>query len=397
MRRVVVVGGSVGGVHAAEALRDQGFEGEVTLVSADAQLPYDRPPLSKDVLLGKTDADRILLRPAGWYEERDIDLRLGNAARGLDAASKTLSLADGSELGYDGLVLATGSAARTLTLPEGSPEVHVVRTLEDVEGLRPELQPGRRLVMIGAGFIGLEIAAVAVQLGLEVTVLEYAPSPLARVFGGEVGGWYRGLHERNGVRMICGVSITGTEPAPGGVTMTLDNGETVTAEVVVAGIGAAPAIEWLAGSGVELGNGVLCSPDLRTSAPDVVAVGDIANWRNAAFDEEMRVEHWTNASEQGRHAVTTLLGDSAPFSSVPYFWTDQYDTKLRFVGRAAGFTDSRIESMTDDKLVVTIGRDGVLIGALCLGAPRHLARYKAAIQAKTPWHDSAALAEGLPA
>jgi NADPH-dependent 2,4-dienoyl-CoA reductase/sulfur reductase-like enzyme len=391
MRRIVVVGGSLAGVHAAEALRERGFDGELTLVSADPGLPYDRPPLSKELLLEGKSAEQLLLRPASWYEEQGIGLRLGTAARGLDAAGGRLALSDGSEIHYDGMVLATGSVARRLpAVPEGA-RVHVIRTLENALELRPELVPGRHLVMIGGGFIGLEVAGVARRLGLDVTLIEGSSTPLARVFGREVGDWYRELHERNGVRLVCDSSVDSLESTPGGITLSLNSGERINGDVVVAGIGSTPAVDWLAGSAVEISNGVACTPELLTSAPNIVAAGDIARWRNPVFDEEMRVEHWSNAVDQGRHVAATLLGGREPFASVPYFWTDQHDTKMRFVGRAAGATDTRIETISDDKLVVTLGRDGVLTGALCVCAPRQLAKYKVAIQNRAPWEDVAEL------
>lgn len=388
MRRIAVVGGSLAGVHAAEALRERGFDGELTLVSADSRLPYDRPPISKDLLLGTMAAEQLLLRPASWYEEQDVRLRLGSAAVELDAAKRLLTLADGSELEYDGLLLATGSSARRLPdLPEDLP-VHVLRDLDDALALRPSLVRGQHLVVIGGGFIGLEVAGVARKLGLDVTLIEPSKTPLSRVFGGEVGAWYREMHERNGVQFLCECKIDSIEARGSGVALTLTDGMRLNGDIVVAGIGSIPAIDWLEGSGVRVSGGVVCTPDLSTTAPHVVAAGDIARWYNPVFRSEMRIEHWTNAVEQGRHAAASLLGDRRPFSSVPYFWTDQHDTKMRFVGRSMGATDTRVELMTEDKLVVSYGRDGLLIGAVCVGSPRHLAKFKVAIQERTPWEDA---------
>ncbi|WP_165384174.1 NAD(P)/FAD-dependent oxidoreductase [Leucobacter triazinivorans] len=389
MRRIVVVGASLAGVHAAEALRERDYDGELTLVSAEARLPYDRPPISKELLLGTMESEQLLLRPESWYHERGVELRLGAAARGLDPAARTIALADGSELAYDGLILATGSTARRLPAVPDGPTVHVLRDLDHALALRPALQPGKHLVVIGGGFIGLEVAGVARRLGLDVTLVENSPIPLVRAFGSDTGDWYRRLHERNGVQFVheCAIDSIGTNR--GGTVLGLSDGSAITGDIVVAGIGSIPSIDWLAGSGVALSGGVLCTPDLATSAPGVVAAGDIARWHNPIFGQEMRVEHWSNAVDQGRHAAATLLGDRSPFASVPYFWTDQHDTKMRFVGRAAGATDTRVELISDDKLVVTYGRDGVLIGAVCVGAPRQLAKYKVAIQNRVPWEDAA--------
>lgn len=392
MDRIVIVGGSVAGVHAAESLRELGFEGDVVLVSAEDNLPYDRPPLSKEILLGSSQPDEILLRPTGFYQEKSIELRLGVAAVGLDTAEKTVHLADKSHLSYDGLVLATGSSARHPRVSGRSPKIHLVRSLKDAAELRTELIPGRRLVVVGGGFVALEVASAAAQLGLDVSIVARGETPLAAILGEEVGQWYADLHERHGVTLYSGRQVAKYEETPDGVEVTLTDGTVLHSDILVAGIGATPAVEWLESSTVQLSDGVLCSPSLLTSAKDVVAAGDIVKWRNPLFDEEMRIEHWSNAADQGRHAAKTLLGDDTPFASVPYFWTDQYDTKLRFVGRATGRTDVRIEQMTDTELVVSIGRNGVLIGAVCVGAPRLLAHYKVAIQQRTDWMDAESIA-----
>lgn len=395
MKRIVVVGGSVAGVHAVESLREIGFEGDVVLASAEHSLPYNRPPLSKEILLGKQKPQEILLRPQGFYEELNVDLRLGNAAEKLDTAEKVLRFADGSELSYDGLILATGSVARKPAQKGDAPPVHLIRTVEEAVALQAELRPGRRLAVLGGGFLALEIASAAVQQGVEVSLIARNVSPLARLLGHDVGQWYVKLHERHGAKVYCGSPVARYDQTRDGVDITLENGTKISADIVAAGIGAEPGVKWLEGSTLALNDGVVCSASLHTTAADVVAAGDIARWHNPIFGEEMRIEHWSNAADQGRHAAKTLLGDDKPFSSVPYFWTDQYDTKLRFIGRAAGFTDVRVEHMTDGELVVSIGRMGVLIGAVCVGAPRLLAQYKAAIQQQTPWSEAASLATQL--
>ena len=392
MNRIAVIGGSLAGIHAAETLRDRGYEGELTVVSADEELPYDRPPLSKDLLLGRTAPELLPLRAESWYAERDILLRRGVAARGLDTVAGIVALSDGTELAYDGLVVATGSVARELPADAATHAAHVVRTLPDALGLVPELREGRHLVVVGGGFIGLEIAGVARHLGLEVTLVERSSKPLLRTFGDEAASWYRELHERNGVRLICSREIASLGASAGGTALHLDDGTVVNADVVVAGVGARPAVDWLAGSAVVVEDGVRCASDLQTSVPHVVAAGDVARWRNPIFDEDMRVEHWSNAIDQGRHAAATLMGEREGFGSVPYFWTDQHETKMRFVGRSVGATERRVEELTEDKLVVTYGRDERLIGALCVNAPRAMAKYRVAIQDRSPWREVAAVA-----
>lgn len=387
MHKIVVVGGSLAGVHAAESLRDRGYDGELTIVSSEEQLPYDRPPLSKEALMEGIDHDRLLLHEPAWYGEQNITVLLDDPAVRLDTDSRELELRSGAVLPYDGLIIATGSRARRVRVEEDGPTVHVIRTSEDARALRPHLQAGRHLVIAGGGFIGLEVAAAARQLGMQVTVIEGAPVPLARAFGDVIGSWYRALHERNGVAFRCGHSLESIHQRPGGggVRVHLSDGSSVDGDVIVAGIGAEPAVEWLEGSGVSIGNGIMCEADLSTTVPGVVAAGDVARWYNAIFDEEMRIEHWSNAVDQGRHAAGTLLGGSDAFLTVPYFWSDQYDARMRFVGRAGAAEHVHIEHMSDDRLIVLFGRDGLLRGAVCVNAPRQLAAYRMAIRDNVSW------------
>jgi NADPH-dependent 2,4-dienoyl-CoA reductase/sulfur reductase-like enzyme len=389
MRSVAIVGASLAGVHAAEGLRDRGFEGDITLIDREASLPYDKPPLSKNALLDGSVDEELPLRPQSWYDERGIVLRLGHEVVGLDTSARTLHLG-GGELTYEGLVLATGSAARALPVPCGEPSrIHRLRTLEDARRLRAELVPGRHLVVVGAGFIGLEVAATARRLGVDVTVVETAATPLNRVFGPEVGGWIRQVHERNGVDVRCAVALQEISVHRDGFTLRFAEGPTLSADVVVGGVGAAPQTGWLEGSGIAVANGVRCASDLSAGVPGVVAAGDIAHWHNALFGEDMRVEHWTNAVEQGRHAAGTLLGEREDHLSVPYFWTDQHDAKIRFVGRADAADDVVIEEPKPDALVALYGRNGVLRGAVCVRTPRRLAEYREAIRNRTPWEEVA--------
>lgn len=387
MRRVAVVGGSLAAVHAAEALREEGFEGEITLVSAEEHLPYDRPPLSKEALSSGVDIEKLHLRSPQWYEDNAVTTRLGAAARELDIAGRTLRLADGTDLAYDGLVLATGSRARRLPAVEGVPGAYVVRNLADAQELREKLEPGKHLLLVGAGFISLEIAATARQMGVEVSVIDVGRAPLARALGDDVGAWFRELHTRNGVDVVCTCSVERFVPTPGGVRAELSTGGAVHADVVAAGIGAVPNVEWLEGSGLSVANGVLTAADLSTGVPGIVAAGDIARWYNPLFDEEMRVEHWTNAVEQGRHAARTLLGANEAFSSVPYFWSDHYSAKMRFVGRGVAATDVVVEEATETRLTAVYGRDGLVRGAVCVNAPRQLVKYRTAIHDQVPWQD----------
>lgn len=393
MRNIVVVGASLAAVHAIEGLRERGYEHGITLVGAEPHLPYTRPPLSKESLAGTQDYESLRLHPQEWYDEHGVRLLLGSPVTGLDTRARELVTQAGATVEYDGLVIATGSAARSLTLPGASTPVTTLRTLDDSRGLGSHLAAGQHLVIIGAGFVGLEVAATARQLGLEVTVVEVERAPLTRVFGETVGSWFRGLHERHGVRIRCGSHLESVEPTAEGTTLQFRDGERVHGDYVIAGVGACPSVEWLRGSDVEVANGVVCRPDLRTSVPGVVAAGDVAHWRNPLFGEEMRVEHWTNAVEQGRHSAGTLLGDRTPFEAVPYFWTDQFDAKARFVGCAHPDDDLVIERADATSLVALYGRAGVLRGAVCVGSPRLLAHYREAIAQRAAWEDHVAVGE----
>lgn len=386
---MVVVGASVAGVQAVDGLRESGFDGEVILVGAEDRLPYDRPPLSKKALLEGLAEGEELLRPAEWYADHGVELRLGRTARGLEAMRRVVVLDGGEELGYDGLILATGSTARVLPGDGHGATVHLLRTAEDCARLHETLLPDRHLVVIGAGFIGLEVAATARQLGMDVTVVELAPAPLARVLGDEVGAWFQAFHERNGVTVRCGNAVSSIEAVGGSSKVHLRDGTVLAADVIIAGIGSVPAIDWLRGSGLRLSDGVVCDAYLRTSAPGVVAAGDIVRWYNPLFDEDVRIEQWTNAVEQGHYAAESLLGMvDAPYSAAPYFWSDQFTAKMRFVGRANAAQHIQVRESDDRRLVVAYGRDGFVRGALCVNAPRELVTLQRSIVQRVPWDDA---------
>lgn len=389
MRRVVVVGGSVAAVNAVDGLRHAGFEGEIDLVSAEDLLPYDRPPLSKDALREGHAHEALVIKDVEWYADNGVDVTLGTAAVGLDAHHKTVALANGREVPYDGLIVATGCSPRRLPAFEGVPGVFEIRTLADSRALHDQLRPGRHLVVIGAGFIGLEVAATARTMGLDVSVVEIAPVPLTRVLGSEPGRWFQDYHADHGVNLYCGSGIDRIEVADGGTRLHLGDGTVLCADLIVTGVGVAPATDWLAGSGVDLADGVVCDPSLRTSVPDVVAAGDVVRWHNRLFDETMRVEQWLNAVEQGTHAAHTLLGDAEPFAPVPYFWSDQFDAKVKFVGSTTGADRVEVTQTGDTSLVALFGRGDRFHGALCINAPRQLAISKQCILKGARWADVA--------
>lgn len=401
MRQVVIVGASLAGLRAAETLRQAGFDGEVTLVGAEPHLPYDRPPLSKQVLAGEWEPDRIGLRPEEVYEELQLDLRLGRTAGSLDLGARRVVLDDGEPLPFDGLVIATGAVPRSLPGTPPLAGIHVLRTIDDCLAIRADLDAGpRRVVVVGAGFIGSEVAATARRRGIEVTILEALPVPLGRALGEEMGRVCAALHRDEGVDLRLGTGVDGFEGAERVEAVRLADGSRVETDVVVVGIGVRPATDWLEGSGLTLRDGVVCDDrSAALGAPGVVAAGDVARWPNPLFGEEMRVEHWTNAVEQGDAAARNLLAwargePGEPFAPVPYFWSDQYDTKIQFVGRAR--PDDRVAvvkgSTAERKFVAIYGRDGRIVGCLGFSMPRWVMQYRRLIAERATWDDALALA-----
>jgi 3-phenylpropionate/trans-cinnamate dioxygenase ferredoxin reductase component len=396
LSNVAVVGASLAGLRAVETLRRKGFAGRLTLVGAESHLPYDRPPLSKDVLRGETAAevDALALRRApANYEELDLDLRLGRRASALDVDARTLELDDGSTVHWDGLLIATGARVRTLPDTPALEGLFTLRTLDDALALRGALEASpRRVVVVGAGFIGSEVASSCRAGGLDVTVVEALAVPSERILGAEMGTVCASLHTEHGTDLRLGVGVAGFESSEGRVSgVRLVDGTVVPADVVVVGVGVRPETDWLEGSGLEIGDGVVCDAWCR-AAPGIVVAGDVARWHNPLFDESMRVEHWTNAVEQSAAAVDTLLADaaheSAPeFAPVPYFWSDQYDTKIQFAGRASGFDSLAVVdgAPEDRKFVALYGRDGRLVGALAFGRPRLLMQYRRLIAERASW------------
>ncbi len=409
LRHVVVVGASLAGLRACESLREEGFDGTITLVGAEHEIPYDRPPLSKKVLAGEWEVERIRLRKADDFESLALALRLGVRATALDTHARTLSLDDGTTVVYDGLILATGASPRRLPDQPLLAGVVELRTLADSVDLRDRIAGGTaRVTVIGAGFIGLEVAATARALGCAVTVLEGAPSPLIRGLGVEMGAAVAGVHARNGVHLRCGVQVAGLEGEGGQVTgVRLGDGSLVASDVVVVGIGVAPNTQWLVGSGLTIGDGIVCDATLSAGVPGVYAAGDCARWPNAAFadfdDQEMRVEHWTNAAEQGAAAARNLLlvaggGEAEPFTSVPFFWSDQFDSRIQFVGRAHGDDEVHVfAGSTDGAFAALYGYQGRLRGVLGVSMPRMVMPFRALLAANATWAEALAKAASLTA
>ncbi|MGW4172045.1 NAD(P)/FAD-dependent oxidoreductase [Streptomyces chartreusis] len=379
MRTVAVVGGSLAGLSAARSLRKQGYDGRLVVIGDELHRPYDRPPLSKEFLAGTLGEPELAL------ETDDEDLRaewlLGTRAVALDHAERTLRLADGRQVRADGFVIATGAAARTLPGSAGLAGVHTLRTLDDARALRDELTLGGRLVVIGGGFIGAEVASTARALGLEVTVVEAAPAPLAGPLGEAMGAVVSALHADHGVTLLCGVGVKGLSGERRVDAVLLEDGRTVPADIVVVGVGARPNVEWLEGSGVVLDNGVKCGADGRTSLAGVVAVGDCANWYDPRAGLHRRVEHWTGARERPDAAIAALLAGGAVEPGMPrppYFWSDQYGVKIQFAGHAAGADSVTIEDGTPDErnVLAVYRRSGSPVAVLGMNQPRLFTRWR---------------------
>jgi 3-phenylpropionate/trans-cinnamate dioxygenase ferredoxin reductase subunit len=334
-QRFVIVGAALAGGSAAAALREGGFDGEITLVGAEPLMPYNRPPLSKGYLRGQDRFEDQLVNPPAYYAEHRIDLRLGLRADAVDPERKLVSLDRGEEVPYDRLLVATGGRNRMLTTPGADlPGIFQLRTVEDCDRIRAAVKPGRRAVVIGLGFIGSEVAASLRQMGVDVTAVERNPVPLARVLGPEVGAVLAGIHREKGVELVLEDSVAAFEGAGRVERVRTGKGRVLDCDFVVAGIGIVPNAELLAAAGAAVDNGVLVDEHCRTSLPDVYAAGDVANHLHPLFGR-LRVEHWNNGFRQGRAAARAMLGGPEPYDYLHSFWSDQYEHVVEYIGFAA--------------------------------------------------------------
>ena len=379
---IVIVGGGLGAARTAEQLRRSEFSGRITIVSDETHLPYDRPPLSKEVL--RKEVDDVALKPRAYYDENDIVLRLGSAATSLDTAAQTVTLADGAVLGYDELVIATGLVPRRIPAFPDLEGIRVLRSFDESMALRRHATEAQRAVVIGAGFIGCEVAASLRSLGVDVVLVEPLPTPLAAVLGEQIGGLVARLHRDEGVDVRTGVSVAEVRGQGHVDSVVLSDGTELTADLVVVGIGSRPATEWLDGSGVAVDNGVICDEAGRTTVPNVWALGDVASWRDST-GHQVRVEHWSNVADQARVVVPAMLGQDVPSAVVvPYFWSDQYDVKIQCLGEPEA-TDI-VHLIEDDgrKFLAYYERDGVVVGVVGGGMPGKVMKVRAKIAGAAP-------------
>ena len=389
--QIVIVGASLAGLRACQALREGGFEDRIVLVGAEKDLPYDRPPLSKEILLGTKDPDFAALIDRAELDGLDLDLELGVAAQDLDPAGRRVELADGRTLSYDRVVLATGARPRALPVDRHGMDldgVHVLRTMEDGLALRAAFEAGGNVVVVGAGFIGCEVASAAAARGLPVTVVEFLPTPLHAALGPELGAIVERLHRAHGVDVRCGVGAEAVLGAGRVEEVVLADGTRLPADVVVVGVGVSPETGWLSASGLEIADGVVCDERLRAGGrPDVLAVGDVARWRHPALGRSVRVEHWTNAAESGAFAAEQILGRDGSYAPVTYVWSDQQGKRIQMLGlpEPGDRVHIVLGSEEEGRLVALYEGAGRVHAAVGLSNPGRLMRLRVLVEEQAPW------------
>ena len=395
---IVIAGASLAGTRCASALRRRGFGGRISLIGAEVHAPYDRPPLSKQYLAGEWDRERLSLVADDEWADLDLDWRGGVMATGLDVAARTVMLADGTECGGEAVVVATGSRPRRLARAPAIDAIHVLRTVDDADRLRASLAGGPiRAAVVGAGFIGAEVASTMAAGGHAVTIVEAEAVPLRRGLGDRIGSICSSLHTDSGVDLRLRTTVESFEAtaAGGAQALQLSDGQVIEVDLIVVGIGVVPNTEWLGGSGLEVDDGVVCN-EFCEAAPGVFAVGDVARWYNPRFGEAMRVEHWENAIDQGSYVAGRILGEEdGPFAPVPWFWSDQYGHKLQLAGRPSA--GDRVEVITgsveERRFAAVYGRGDRLTGVFGLNRPRHVMQYRRLITEGASWSDALSVAQ----
>jgi len=383
---VVIVGASLTGGSAAVALRDAGFDGSVTLVGAEAHPPYERPPLSKGYLRGETPISKALVKPPEWYEANGVTTIFGMAAERIDVTERTVVLADGQQLPYDAVLIATGGRNRKVSGPGSDLDgVFQLRTLADADRIRAAATDCHRAVVVGMGFIGAEVAASLRALNVEVTAVEPLPTPLYRVLGAEVGSALGALHADHGVKLTLEDVVETFEGTGRVEAVTTKAGRRIECNLVVAGIGIEPVTEIVAGTGVEVDNGILVDELCRTNVEGIYAAGDVANHMHPLFGRRMRVEHWQNAMRHGTHAAKSILGSTEPYAEVHWFWSDQYDANLQYAGHHREW-DSLVfrGSVAERSFLAFYIKDGLVDAAVGFNRGKELRRAMGIVKARKP-------------
>jgi NADPH-dependent 2,4-dienoyl-CoA reductase/sulfur reductase-like enzyme len=374
---VVIVGGGLAGQRCAETLRRSGYEDSIVMACAEAHRPYDRPPLSKEALYGADVALAPAFRPEAWYAEQEIELRLGSGAGSLDAVARTVHLLDGTSCRYSHLLIATGGYPRRLSVFEGRENVGSLRTLEDARALRAALAPGRRLLVIGAGFIGQEVAAAACRAGVETTIVEAAQAPMGALLGAELGGWFAELHASSGVELVLGDEVSAVHGARRVESVTLRSGRTLHCDHVLVGVGIDPALGWLRGSGLDV-RGIPTDADGRTEAPGIYAAGDAAALFERQLGRHVLGSHWETAARQGARVAKAMLGIETGPETVSSFWSDLYGTRLQYLGHAPLADDVTFDGDLGSRdFTATYTSAGRPVAVLLAGRPQMLPQARA--------------------
>ena len=383
---VVIVGANLAGGAATSTLREEGFEGRIVLIGAELHPPYERPPLSKQYLRGEEPFDKCLLRQPDWYEQNGVELLLGRRAHRVDPVGRAVELEDGERIPFDQVLIATGGRNRRLTAPGAELEgIHSLRTVEDCDAIRSDAKPGSKAVIVGAGFIGSEVGASLRSVGVEVDVIDPGSLPLMRVLGVEVARLYADIHTEHGVRFHFGERIGGFEGNGRVEAVVTAEGARIECDFVVVGVGIEPVAEVVAGTGVEVDNGILVDERCRTNVPGVYAAGDVANHWHPVFGRRMRVEHWDNALKQGTAAARNMMGAGAPFDDPHWFWSDQYEYNLQYAGHAVAWDEFVVRGSLEDRSFVGFYlKDGLVEGVVGVNRGRDVRRSMRLVKARRP-------------
>ena len=383
---VAIVGAGQAAFQAAVTLRQEGYAGRIVLTGDEPHLPYARPPLCKNYLAGLVPQERLLLRPRSFFSDSDIEVRTEVRAQRLRLPDRAIDFSDGKSLGFDHLIIATGGRPKPLDIPGADlPQVHYLRTLADVNGIRRSMQAGARVVLIGGGYIGLEVGAIARQMGLDVTILEAAPQLLSRITGSFVAGFYSDLHQRNGVAVHCGTSAVCIETDGAGVRVCCDDGRQYGADLVIIAIGMQPNIDIALDAGIVCNRGIVTDDYCRTSVPDVYAAGDCSEHRSSFYGTQMHLQSVPNAIEQGRTAAAAICGKGRPLKHVPWFWSDQYDIKLQSAGVVGGHDQIVVRGDPQDRSFATFYLKGQRLVAIdAINRPEEFSLSREWIADRTP-------------